>query len=285
VRIHAHAKVNLALVVGRVRPDGYHELRGLFQSLDLADRIAVDLADVDELVVDGGAPSIPGENLAWRALEAVRDLTGMRRAMRMVLAKRIPTQAGLGGGSADAAAVLGALGADVDPGRLAGAAAELGSDVPFGLVGGTAVVRGRGEIVEPLPFAAGYALAVVVPPVELSTPEVYRRWDDLDGPRGPAIPAAALPPSLRDLLPLRNDLYPAAASLAPDLDDWRAELEARWDVPVAMTGSGSGLFGFFPTRSEAAAAADVAPGGVRFADAAEPVPRAWEAGDGLDPDA
>ncbi len=276
MRIAAYGKVNLALEVGGVRPDGFHDLRGLFQSVDLADRIELVPAEVDELVVDGGAPSEPGANLAWRALEAVRELTGERRPMRMVLEKSIPTQAGLGGGSADAAAVLGALGAGIPPERLTAAAAELGSDVPFGLVGGTAAVRGRGETVEPLTFAGGYALAVVVPPVELSTPRVYRRWDELGAPRGPAIPTTALPPSLRDLAPLRNDLYPAAVSVAGELDDWRAELEARWDVPVAMTGSGAGLFGFFPTRQEAAEAAEAAPVGARFAEACEPVALGWE---------
>jgi len=276
MRLRAYAKVNLTLEVVRRRADGLHELKGLFQSIDLADEIEIVDAEDDELVVRGGAPTVPEENLAWRALEAARALTGDRRPRRLVLEKRIPTQAGLGGGSADAGAVLGALAAGVPAERLTAAATELGADVPFALVGGTAAVRGIGEIVDPLPFAAGYALAVVVPPVELATAAVYRRWDELDAPTGPTVPSRALPPSLRDLAPLRNDLYPPAVALAPELDDWRAELAARWDVPVAMTGSGSGLFAFFPTRAEAADAAASVPPGARFAEPAEPVPRGWE---------
>lgn len=275
MRLHAHAKVNLALEVGPRRDDGFHPLVGLFQSVDLADHIELDPAGEDELVVAGGAPS-DRSNLAWRALEAARELTGDRSPRRLVLTKRIPSRAGLGGGSADAAAVLGALTRKIPSERVAAAAARLGADVPFALVGGTAVVRGRGEVVEPMPFLGSYALAVVVPPIELSTAEVFRRFDDLGTPTGPAIPASALPPSLRGLAPLRNDLYPAAVAVAPELDDWRAELEARWDTAVAMTGSGSGLFAFFPARDEAADAVDVAPVGARFAEACEPVARGWE---------
>ncbi|HHC08144.1 MAG TPA: 4-(cytidine 5'-diphospho)-2-C-methyl-D-erythritol kinase [Actinobacteria bacterium] len=274
MRLLAYAKVNLALEVGHRRPDGLHDLRGLFLSVDLADEILLEPAEEDRLVVAGGAPADPASNLAWRALEAARRSTGDPTRWRLELTKRIPTKAGLGGGSADAAAVLGALAGDLPAHEVAAVAVELGADVPFALVGGFARVAGIGEVVEPLPPVGGFALAVVVPPVELATGAVFRRFDELGG-RGPEIPAWALPPALRDHAPLRNDLYGAACSLAPELDDWRRELEGRWGTPVAMTGSGAGLFAYFPTRDEAAAAVTEIPAGARFAEACEPVERGW----------
>ncbi len=148
--------------------------------------------------------------------------------------------------------------------------------MPFCVVGGTALVTGRGDVVSPVPAVAGYALAMVVPPVELSTPAVFRAWDDLGGPAGPALPQAAVPPGLRAFEPVRNDLYPAAASLAPAVDEWRAELEARWGRPVALSGSGPSLFAFFVDADEAASALDHIPGGARAAESVEPVGSGWE---------
>lgn len=278
MRASAYAKVNLGLRVAGPGPDGFHPLRALFQSVTWADEVDLEPADADAIVVvHGGAPE-DESNLAWRALAAVRSIGGEAEPMRVQLWKEIPAGAGLGGGSADAAAVLGLAGRryGVDREALLGLAAELGADVPFAFIGGSALVTGRGEIVEPLPAITGFALAIVVPPVELETPRVYRAWDTLGEPQGPALTAAALPPALRDYAPLGNDLYPAAASLAPQLDDWRDELSRRWDTPVAMTGSGSGLFAFFPTLDEAAGAIEAIPIGARGAQAVEPATRGWE---------
>lgn len=278
MRASAYAKVNLGLRVAGPGPDGFHPLRALFQSVTWADEVDLEPADADAIVVvHGGAPE-DESNMAWRALAAVRSIGGAAEPMRVQLRKEIPAGAGLGGGSADAAAVLGLAGRryGVDREALLGLAAELGADVPFAFIGGSALVTGRGEIVEPLPAITGFALAIVVPPVELETPRVYRAWDTLGEPQGPALTAAALPPALRDYAPLGNDLYPAAASLAPQLDDWRDELSRRWDTPVAMTGSGSGLFAFFPTLDEAAGAIEAIPIGARGAQAVEPATRGWE---------
>jgi len=277
--IRAYAKVNLGLRVSPPDEDGYHPLRSLFQAVSLGDDIDLVIGDEDEIVVVGGlgAPTDPS-NLAWRAVEEMRAVTGSPARLRLHIEKRIPAMAGLGGASADAAGALVAaqrlLAAGFDDVRSI--APALGSDVPFALVGGTAIVSGRGERVSPRPPAAGYALAIVVPPVELATPDVYRMWDALDGPEGPVIPAGRLPPSLREYAPLGNDLYPAAVAAAPALEEWRVDLADRWGVPVAMTGSGSGLFGLFPTRSEAEDAATAVPVGARFAEAVAPVDRGWE---------
>jgi len=188
-------------------------------TLDLADTLVFapgDSLTVTGLGADGPVPA--GEdNLVRRAL----SLLGRTAAVR--LDKRIPTGGGLGGGSADAAAVL----------RWAGltdlmAAARLGADVPFCLVGGRARVRGIGELVEPLPFdaVAGAEYTLLVPPVHVSTVEVYRTWDRMGGPTGEH----------------GNDLEPAALAVAPELASWRDRLgELTGQVP-RLAGSGATWF-------------------------------------------
>ncbi len=281
MRALAHAKVNLGLRIERVRPDGYHPLHGIFQSIDWTDRLELRFAaDDDGDLVErwsGGDVVDGSDNLAWRAVAAVRAAAERSRPLRLRLDKQIPVAAGLGGGSADAAAALHMAV------RLLRAPAELieelaptlGSDVPFCTIGGTARVSGRGDVVERLDFIGGYGLALVVPPVELATSAVYRRWDELRGPSGEPFPERALPPVLRSHAPLANDLFPAAASLAPGLDEWRSELHAVWGRPVLMSGSGPTLMGFFLDREEAEAAQSEVPRGARAIQAAAPVARGW----------
>lgn len=258
MRAEAFAKVNLSL---RVRPpdaSGLHPVYSLAQSIGWADLVGLESADEDAFEVDGpeGVPR-DESNLAWRALEAVRAEASRRTPVRLTLEKQIPEAAGLGGGSADAAAVL-ALAAEhygLEAGRRDALAPGLGADVPFCLIGGTALLEGHGDRVAPLPPVGGYALAVVVPPFPLPTAAVYRRWDQMEGPAGPEIAARWLPVELREHAPLRNDLTPAAAALDPGVGDWIEDLGRLWAAPALMSGSGPALFGFFPTQDEAADAA------------------------------
>ena len=278
MKANAYAKVNLGLHVRPAGSDGIHPLRGLFQTVDWHDEITVEDAEEDSIEVpNGGAPE-DESNLAWQAIVAARKLGRTDRPTRLVVVKEIPSPAGLGGGSADAAAALhlAARRFSVSHDDVRKLAVDLGSDVPFAFVGGTAIVTGKGEFVTPRSDATGFAVAIVVPPIVLDTSAVYRAWDGLGGPEGPAIGAGALPPVLREYAPLANDLYPAAVAVAPEVDDWRAELAHRWGVPVVMTGSGSALFAYFPTRTEAEDAATLAPNEARAAKAAEPVPRGHE---------
>jgi 4-diphosphocytidyl-2C-methyl-D-erythritol kinase len=274
----AYAKVNFGLRVGRLRDDGYHPIDGIFQSVAIADRLTVTAAEEDAVVGVGGRPVADGfGNLVFRAVQAVRDRAESQQPLRVSLDKGIPAAAGLGGGSADAAAGLAVAGRyfGIPPETLESLAPELGSDVPFCLVGGTARVSGRGDVVTAMDGLEGFSLAIVVPPIEISTPAAFRRWDELGDPEGPRIAQGALPPRLRDEGDLRNDLYPAAAALAPELDDWRAELEERWSRPVLLSGSGASLFGFFLDSDEAAAAANSVPKGARFAEACDLVSVGW----------
>jgi 4-diphosphocytidyl-2-C-methyl-D-erythritol kinase len=218
--VRALAKLTLSLRVTGVRPDGYHELDAEMVTIDLADELTIEDGDGLEVVgpAAGGVP-VDG-NLVQRALDAVR-----RRA-RIRLHKVIPVGAGLGGGSADAAAVLRWAGVD----DLA-LAASLGADVPFCLVGGRARVRGAGEVVEPLPDH-DRSFTLLTPPLHVSTAAVYAAWDRLGGPTAEG----------------RNDLEPAALAAEPRLAAARDELAERTGAAPVLAGSGSTWFveGAFP---------------------------------------
>lgn len=248
----APAKLNLSLRVFPASADGYHPLDSVVVAVDWFDQVRMAKSESDRLEVDGGEAPSDGDNLVWKAVRLLRDLTGDETPLQMELSKRIPAGAGLGGGSSDAAAAI------VAAADLLGLAAPepatlftIGADVPFFMSGGLARMAGRGEKLDPLDERAAFAMAIVVPPLELSTPAVYRRWDTLGEPEGPPMPSRHAPPSLRGLAPFRNDLWPAALALSPELGEWRSALESTWGTTVAMTGSGSALFGFFPTRDEA----------------------------------
>ena len=217
--LYARAKLTLSLRVTGVRPDGYHLLESEMVTLDLADRLEISPGDgltVSGLGSDGPVPA-GADNLVRRALDAV----GRRASVH--LEKRIPTGAGLGGGSADAAAVLRWAGCS-DP----EVAVRLGADVPFCLAGGRALVRGVGETVEPLPFDEidGSVFTLLTPPLHVSTVEVYRAWDRLGGPTGDN----------------GNDLEPAALAVVPELARWRDALaDASGETPM-LAGSGGTWF-------------------------------------------
>jgi 4-diphosphocytidyl-2-C-methyl-D-erythritol kinase len=253
----APAKVNLDLRVGSPRADGLHPLRSVVQTIEWCDDLDVEEGDEDELVVEGAEVPEGGENLVWRALEA---LGAARPPLRFSLHKRIPVAAGLGGGSSDAAATLMAVTDMLGiPAEVRDEVApRVGADVAFLLQGGTALMEGTGERITALDALGECAVAVVVPPFELPTPDVYRRWDALDRPVGETVDRFRLPPPLRALDDVRNDLTPAALSLRPELGDWIDELAGEWGRPVFMSGSGPSMFGVFVDEDEAAGALAVA---------------------------
>ena len=250
-RYEAPAKVNLSLLVSPPRPDGYHPLESMVQTIEWCDLL--DVGPGEE-----GSDSLESDiedNLVERALiELRRDGTVPPLSVR--LTKELPVAAGLGGGSSDAAAALlagsdaGALHVDLHQ-----VATRVGADVALFLTGGTLTMTGVGDQIDPLPPLGGFALAVAVPEIGISTQEAYRRWDDLEGPQGTPVPDARLPPPLRGGMPMRNDLLPAALDLAPALGDFMADLASAWGTFVSMTGSGSGCFGYFATEEEASDAA------------------------------
>ncbi|CAN5895145.1 4-(cytidine 5'-diphospho)-2-C-methyl-D-erythritol kinase [soil metagenome] len=247
----APAKLNLDLRVGPARGDGLHPLRSVVQTVEWCDVLAVNDGDEDRLVVDGDELSEGGDNLVWRALEKMGLEDRPRLELR--LTKSIAVAAGLGGGSANAAAMLVAV-ADMC-GLAATVPAEVaprvGADVPFFLIGGTALMEGAGELISAMDPLEPFSVAIVVPPFELATSDVYRRWDEMDGPVGRTLDRHSLPPPMRRLDDVRNDLTPAAVSLRPELGDWVSEQEREWGRPVFMTGSGPACFGVFIDDDEA----------------------------------
>ncbi|CAN5550237.1 4-(cytidine 5'-diphospho)-2-C-methyl-D-erythritol kinase [soil metagenome] len=255
VTVRAAAKINLHLGVGAVRDDGYHPLTTVYQAIGLCDDVTVHPADGLGVSVtatdwiDAGQVPVDEENLAHRAAVLLGRHHGTELTGRLVVEKAIPVAGGLAGGSADAAAALVALDrlhdlrtSDVDLLRIA---AELGSDVPFALIGGTALGTGRGELVESVADVGTWWWVLVPDPAGLSTPEVYRHFDELF-PDAPATPpdADALLAALRTGQPLslgralHNDLQDAAVDLRPDL----GELIAKGEFEGALRGlvSGSG---------------------------------------------
>lgn len=250
VRATAFAKLTLSLrVLGR-RPDGFHDIEALAASIGQPhDTLAVRAGDRPgvrfELETDD-ADDVPAThtNLAVRAVEVILAAAGRDDGVDLTLSKRIPAGAGLGGGSADAAAALVVtrqlLDLDVDDASMVALAATLGSDVPFCLYGGAAWMRGRGELVEPVELARGIPMLLAVPPFRLSTPAVYRMWDELGGPRSDR-PVPAPPPIATVQAELANDLEPAAERLEPALREFRERFERAAGRPALLAGSGSSL--------------------------------------------
>jgi 4-diphosphocytidyl-2-C-methyl-D-erythritol kinase len=250
VRATAHAKLTLALrVLGR-RDDGYHDLDALVVSLrDPHDVLEADAGPRSagvRLEIVGGEPgeSVPHDrrNLAVVATEQLLARAGRSAdGVRLVLRKQIPAGAGLGGGSADAAAALlvvrRLLDLPIDDDALLAIAAVVGSDVPFCLRGGAAWMRGRGEHVVPVELAASINFLIAIPPFRLATADVYAAWDALGAPRSAR--AVEPPPGVAHLVAdLVNDLEPAAEAVEPRLRRFRVALEGAASRPAVLAGSG-----------------------------------------------
>jgi 4-diphosphocytidyl-2-C-methyl-D-erythritol kinase len=228
------AKVNLELIVGPVRPDGFHHLATVFQAVGLHDDVTVEPADEWGITISGPyADLVPadGTNLAMRAARLLADEAGVDTPVHITIDKDIPVAGGMAGGSADAAAALLACDALWDfyspRARLEMLAARLGSDVPFALLGGTAMGSGRGDQLAPVLGRGHYHWVFALSDVGLSTPEVYAECDrlrsDLEVPE--PTPSGELMTALRSGdagslgRALRNDLQPAAMSLQPRLEE------------------------------------------------------------------
>jgi 4-diphosphocytidyl-2-C-methyl-D-erythritol kinase len=260
MQIHAPAKLNLCLYLGARREDGLHELCSLFEPLALGDLIEVREAAEDEVICAG----VEGENLALRALRALREHGWEGPPLRIEIEKRTPVAAGLGGGSADAAAVLRlAAGKVADLEQIA---AALGADVPSQLTPALALVRGAGERIERLPEPKPHAVVLLPDGGGLSTAEVFaeadrlglgrsdRELDELAQRLRAAAGSGASPLSYPELLV--NDLEPAARSLRPEIG---AALETLCDAgaPLALlTGSGPTAFGLCEDLMAARAVAE-----------------------------
>ena len=266
--VRAHAKVNLDLRVLGLRSDGYHELRTVFQTIELHDTL-VCTEKAGPFVLKCRTPGVPldAENLVWKAAAALWTALGRSGGLRdttISIDKKIPMQAGLGGGSADAAAALTALArlwtggsrSRRDPSLiplLREVAASVGADVPFFLSGGTALGLGRGEEIYPLVDLPSHFVVIVRPPFGVSTAEAYT-WYDEDRAAGlrEVRELQLLPvPWPSRAAQMINDLEPRVMRRHPEIGALKTQLKEAGASLAAMSGSGSAVFGLFRSRGAA----------------------------------
>ncbi|MEX0664955.1 MAG: hypothetical protein WD598_09345 [Acidimicrobiia bacterium] len=249
VRATAYSKLTLALRVRALRDDGFHDIEALTVSIsdphDVVEVRAVPHPGGVTFEMRGETEGVANDmtNLAARAADELLVRAGRSgHGVLLTLSKKIPAGAGLGGGSADAAATLVAvrrmLEIDMDDRGLWELGLKLGSDVAFCLEGGAAWMRGRGEKLDPVDLPIGLPFLVALPPFRLQTSDVYRAWDDLGRPA--ATRRVAATGEIAEVLPeLSNDLEPAAEAVEPRLTEFRTELEAAAEAPALLAGSGS----------------------------------------------
>lgn len=257
----AHAKVNIDLCVGARRPDGFHDVHTVLQALDLHDTLRFALVRGPfRLQGDAALMPLDRSNLVWRAAELLWRTSGRAGSLRGVcisVVKRTPSQAGLGGGSSDAAATLVGLNRlwrlGLSPSDLAGAAGALGADVPFFLFGGTALGLGRGERIFPLADLPARAVVLAQPAAGVATADAYR-WLAAERSAGRSVPRAA---TGWTALPAhgQNDFEPVVEARHPEVAAARRHLADAGAEVARMSGSGSAVFGLFERVADARRAA------------------------------
>ena len=238
------AKINWDLYITGLLPDGYHELDSIVVPIDLCDEITIKIDDGDEIIVD--CVECPGsDNLAWKAADAFSKFTNYQLKIDISIEKHIPSGAGLGGGSSDAACVIKGLnemtGSDLSIDELKAIAAKVGADVPCFMHDGWRRMRGKGEIVENIEGKA-YPIVLVMPDKPVSTPLAYKLFDQYC--------QFSKPSSIRFENP-QNDLSRLAIMIVPQIQEVLNLLKLTGAKPFCMTGSGSACFGVYKTKKQA----------------------------------
>ncbi len=270
VTVPSFAKLNLDLRVLSKRPDGYHELRTIFQTISLHDTLDIEFAPAKRTEIHLDSTLEIADNLVVRAANLILEHLNVKAHVRFALAKQIPMGAGMGGGSSNAAASLIALqalsGKRLPFNQLSALAETLGSDVPFFLHGGTALGLGRGTELYPLPDLSRHHALVVSTGIHVSTAEAYKT---LRRTATNALTSGAESPILREFqavawlldsarleqLPLKNDFEPVVFQIHPELAAVVRKLRRLGAKPAMMTGSGSALFGVFGSGADVQQAA------------------------------
>lgn len=298
VTVPSLAKLNLDLRVLHKRPDNFHELRTIFQTISLGDTLQIGFVFSRRPSITLDSSLDIADNLVVRSAKLILDALNVRAAVNFKLIKKIPMGAGLGGGSSNAASVLLALPVlakkPLPPAQLVRFAEALGSDVPFFLLGGTALALGRGTELYPLPDLPSHHAVVVSTGIHVSTADAYhslRRTITPDVTN--ALTSTATSPILREFqavawalegspletLPVKNDFEDAVFKTHPELAAVARKLRKFGARPALMTGSGSAIFGIFPNGAAARTAADAFPAGqatpVRFVTRAQ-YQRRWQ---------
>lgn len=259
--VRAFAKINLGLEVVRRRPDGYHDIRTLFQSIDLADTIELEPSLDGRIRLEGDDPSVPWDrsNLVYRAAALLQERTGTTGGAVIRVAKAVPPGKGLGGGSSDAALTLYALNMlwslGLGPEALAGMALSIGSDVPYFLRGGLCLGESRGEALTQLDDFRPLPCVLAFPPYPISTPDIYAGF-------GPFLTSKGKDSKIMRFLGtgdfglLENDLELVILRRYPELEDFKRFFRDRGAMLSLVTGSGSAVFGLFSDGDEAREAYD-----------------------------
>ena len=278
--LHAHAKINWSLSICGERPDGYHSLDMLMQSIELCDVLSFESARFLTLTVDGQPLPTGNRNLVIRAASALNEALGQHNGARITLKKSIPTRAGLGGGSADCAATLIALNRlwnlRLPLRTLQQIGLKLGADVPFCLQQGLARAEGVGEILTPIDDPPRIPLVMVTPGGGLSTPAVFKAWSDGGDPMT-QIDNLALAEALKagDFARAQrlshNDLEAPAVRLMPRIGELMERFRSLGADFVRMTGSGSTVFAAFADEEAARRAAQLTPGAILTRTTAAPL--------------
>jgi len=273
ISMDANAKLNLGLRILGMRSDGFHDISSVFHSISLSDRIGIHVRPgTGRIYLSVSGDSIPADsrNLAWRAAQAFIDATAEEQDISIDLEKSIPSAAGLGGGSSDAAAVLLGLASllEFPETELPPLALELGSDVPFFLERGAALVEGRGERVKRISCPPFWAV-ILHPPISISTPWAYSRWDNTVLSLTEDTRKEHCSGSVRTWhegepfpLDLRNDFLPVLCESYPDIADIAGQLNDSFDS-WGLSGSGPALYVLFRTEREACEFSVNQPAGVR----------------------
>ena len=267
VRLRAFAKVNYALEVRGRRPDGYHEISTVMQSISLADVVEIERAENGfELAVEPEGVEVgpPEENTVYKAWTRLGERTGDALPVRVRLGKKIPAGAGLGGGSADAAAMMVGLNEvfrlGLGEAELRDVGLRVGADVPFCLAGGTALGEGIGEVLSPLPAPPPHCLVVAKPAAGAETARIYGAYDERPVDGNPSV--ASVAEALRTEDPgalarsLGNDFAPVMEGLVPEVRALEEALLRAGALGAAMSGTGTAVFGIFALEAEAQVAAD-----------------------------
>lgn len=264
----AYAKLNLTLEIHGKREDGYHDLCSVMQQITLCDDIEIDVGTGEDWRIECSDDNLPldSTNLAWKAAGVFYKSLGKDpQGITIRIHKRIPAQAGLAGGSADAAAVLVALnqheGEPFSQEELASLGAKIGSDVPFCVIGGTALVTGRGETVTPAVPMTDCFYCIAMPDFSMSTAEVYARFDAEGSSRKPDSAAMLQALESGELFRIAgfvsNAMEPIVASQHPVIYELKAAMLDSGALGTSMTGSGSAVFGVFDSFDMAAVASMV----------------------------
>ena len=263
MNVKAYAKINLGLHIVGKRQDGFHNIETVFHRINLFDEINIENSfDISISCTDITIPS-DNNNLCWKAAELLRKELGVAKGVRIGITKNIPTGAGLGGGSSDAAAVLLALPflwkIDVKRPIIEKLALQLGSDVPFFLQNSSAYAEGRGEVLKTIDLALPYWIVLIHPNIHLSTPWAYNRLAEKRNGLFPVRPNMAEQFSadpIRAVLESENDFEEIVFEEHPKIEKIKKQLKDLGAAVSLMSGSGSSMFGLFIDKSTALSAAE-----------------------------